>query len=136
LNFDALVESYALAQEEHARRHGALIEARGAVAPHLRKQADAEIARARWLKRHRGIPSELLYDRTTGDAIDPELVALEVAVAGAEVDVAWCRAVEVACVEELKGMTLEELMARNEANRPRVDEMRARAVALLEEENA
>lgn len=94
-------------------------EATAAVSAHLRKQADAELAVAAWLKAHRGIPSNVLYT-PTGEPLDPELQALEEAVAKAELDVAWCAAVVVAAMEAYKGEPIADTLARNEAHQHRV----------------
>lgn len=127
----ALGEAAELIAAEQSRRDAAYREARDAVAPLLRLQADAEVARARWLKQRRGVPSHVLYDVETGEPRDGTLRVLTEAVRAAEADARWCMAVEVATAEELKGETLEAVMARNEANRARVTGQRARALAAV-----
>lgn len=122
--------------DDHERRVAAYVEARESVAPHLRKQADAEIERARWLRKRRGVPSHLLYDPATGDALDPELVKLTAAVRKAEADVAWCQAVEIACAEELKGEPFDVAAARNAVHRTDIADARSRALALTAGEEA
>jgi hypothetical protein len=86
-------------------------EAKASVPAHLKVQADAELARVAWLKAHRGVPSDVLYDRDTGEPLDPELRALEAAIVQAESDVAWCRGLVVACGEAIKGRPFEEVVA-------------------------
>lgn len=115
-------------EAEHARRGAAYREARDAVAPLLRLQADAEIERARWLRKRRGVPSHVLYDPETGEPADPDLKTLTDAVRKAEADVVLCRALEVACAEELKGEPLQAVIERNEANRHVMAAGRARAL--------
>lgn len=108
-------------------------EAKAAVPAHLRKQADAELAQVAWLKRHRGVPSHVLYDPRTGEPLDPDLRKLEAAMHRAERDVAWCRAVEVAAMEAYKGETIAEILARNEAHRAKVGATAAKARSLGED---
>lgn len=103
-------------------------EAKASVPAHLQRQHAAEMARLDWLKAHRGVPSDVLYDRETGEALDPELRALEDAVTAAEADVAWCRGLVVACGEAYKGESFADVVARNEANRHLIDAARAKAV--------
>lgn len=91
-------------------------EAKASVPAHLKRQADAELARTAWLKKHRGVPSHVLYDRTTGEPLDPELRDMEDAIAAAERDVAWCRGLVVACGEAYKGESFDEVIA---AQKPR-----------------
>lgn len=115
----------------HAHIHGAAFrEARAAVGIHRRRQADRELDRAAYLKKVRGVPAHLLYDRSTGEPIDAELIRLQSAVEAAQADVEWCQAVEVACAEILKGETLTEAMERNVAGRSAVASMRAEGLAL------
>lgn len=92
-------------------------EARDAIGPHRRVQADGELARSAWLKRHRAVPVDVLFSKDTGEPLDPELVALDAAVAAARVDVDWCRAVMLAAGEAFKGEPLEDVLARNAAHR-------------------
>lgn len=106
-------------------------DAKDAVPTHLRKQADAELAHAAWLKAHRGVPSHVLYDRDTGAPLDPELQELEGAIVQAELDVQWCRAVEVAAMEAYKGQPIEEILARNAEHRHRIGGAREAAMQLL-----
>lgn len=101
-------------------------EATEAVGTHRRAQAQAEQAEQRWLKRHRGVPSHLLFDRTTGDPIDPALVELRAAVNQACLDVEWCRGTMVAAGEAFKGESLEAVIARNNAHRSLIAERRSR----------
>lgn len=104
-------------ESEIVERHAAYREARDAVAPLRRRQAEAETAMAGWLRRHRGVPSHVLYDAETGRPLDAELAALERAVDVASADVRWCRAVEVACAELVKGEPLQAAIDRNAAHR-------------------
>ncbi len=83
-------------------------DAKASVGPHRRVLADAELARADWLRRHRAVPAGDLYDATTGDPIAPELVALSDAIAAAAADVDWCRALVLACGEVVKGVSFED----------------------------
>lgn len=110
----ALGKAAELILAEHERRRAAFTEARNAVGVHRRRLADIELERARWLRRHRGVPVDVLFDRETGDALDPQLAELERRLQAAAEDVVWCLAVEVATAEELKGESLETVMARNE----------------------
>jgi hypothetical protein len=100
-------------------------EAKASVPAHLKRQADAEIAVAEWLKTHRGVPADVLYDRTTGEPLDPELRALEDAVEQAQADVAWCRGLVVACGEAYKGRPFDEVVAAQKP-RPTASELLAR----------
>lgn len=84
-------------------------EAVASVPAHLRVQSDAELAVADWLRAHRGVPTDVLYDRATGAALDPELAALETAVVKAAADVAWCRCLVIACGEAVKGVKFEDV---------------------------
>ena len=102
-------------------------EAKASVPAHLQRQHTAEVSRLQWLKAHRGVPTDVLYDRTTGEPLDPELRALEDAVTQAQADVAWCRGLVVACGEAYKGESLADIAARNEANRHLIDEAREQA---------
>lgn len=95
-------------------------EAKDSVPAHLRKQHAAEMAVVDWLKAHRGVPADELYDRISGEPLDPELARLEQAVKQAEADVLWCRAVVVACGEQIKGRPLDEVLA-TQGPRPTVD---------------
>lgn len=110
---------------EYERRHAACREAVASVAPHLKAQADAELALGAWLKAHRGVPAHVLYDRETGAPLDPALAALEAAAHRAETNVRWCRAVVVACVEEFKGEPLADTLARNDTGRAHMNRLRA-----------
>ena len=116
---------------EQDRRRDTYVEARDAIGPHRRAQAKAEIKLAEWLKAHRGIPTDLLYERD-GTPRDPALQALEAAARKAEADVELCQAMALAAAEELKGETLEAVLARNEEHRAQVSASRDTAVALLE----
>lgn len=121
--------------DEHARRHAAYIEAREAVAPALKVQADAEIARGRWLRKHRAVPPHLIFDPKTGDPLPgTELAALEQQVADAVAAVDWCRAVEVACMEAVKGEPLEVTLERNAAGRAHMVELHDSALEILVEQ--
>lgn len=104
-------------EADQSRRHAAYREAKAAVPAHRRVQADAELERAAWLKRHRGVPAHVLYDRNTGEPVDNELAALESAVSAAVADVRWCQAVQAACAVEIKGEALEAILARNDEHR-------------------
>ncbi len=84
-------------------------EAKAAVTAHLRRQAAAEQAVIDWLRVHRGVPVDELYDRDSGEALDPALSVLEAAVVAAEADVRWCRGLVIACGEQYKGRTFEEI---------------------------
>jgi hypothetical protein len=84
-------------------------EAKAAVVEHVRAWGTAELALVAWLKAKRGVPAHLLYDAKTGGALDPELATLERAVRKAEADVAWCRALVIACGEAYKGCAFEDV---------------------------
>lgn len=103
-------------------------EAKASVPAHLQRQHAAEVARLVWLKAHRGVPADVLYDRDTGEPLDADLRALEDAITQAEADVAWCRGLEIACGEAYKGESFEAIVARNEANRHLIDKARAKAL--------
>ncbi len=96
-------------------------EAKASVPEHLRRQHAVEVAVVDWLKAHRGVPDHELYDRETGAALDPELVALEAAVEQAQTDVQWCRALVVACGEAIKGRPLDDVIA-SQGPRPAIPE--------------
>ena len=68
------------------------------VPAHLRKQSDAELARIAWLQAN-----------PDGSPDDPVLVALTAAMHKAEADVAWCRALVIACGEAVKGCRFEDV---------------------------
>lgn len=87
-------------------------EAKAALLEHRRVWAAAEQARADWLRRHRGVPSHLLYRRDTGDPLDPELVELEAAVEKAAADDEWVRGLVIACGEAFKGCSFDEAASR------------------------
>lgn len=106
-------------------------DALNAVGPHRRRLADAELRRLEWLKRHRGVPAQLIYDSQTGDPTDPELVALDAGVAKARADVEWCRAVVVAAGELYKGESFAVVVARNEAHRPAASKSRNHAMQII-----
>lgn len=84
--------------------------AKAALPEHRKRWADAELARNAWLYAHRGVPSHLYYDATTGVATDPELFVLEAALAKAAADDVWVRALVVACGEVVKGRTFGEVV--------------------------
>jgi len=84
--------------------------AKEAVTEHVRRWAEAGIAKHRWLKKHRGVPAHKLYDPKTGEPVDPELAALEAAERQAHADSEWCRALVVAIGEQIKGQPFEELV--------------------------
>ena len=107
-------------------------EARDSIGAHRARQAQAEQARGAWVKAHRGVPADKLYDRSTGVPIDPELLALSAAVDRATADVQWCRAVTVAAAEALKGMTLEDAIAQNDAGRAAHQRSVAKALSSLD----
>lgn len=106
---------------------GDLPAVRRAVTEHRRAQAAAGVAKARWLRAHRGVPVTAIYHQD-GTPKDPELASLEAALAQAAADVEWCRAVEVAVAEEVKGEPFEVVVARNEANRQKAMSTRNKAV--------
>lgn len=99
--------------------------AKAAVVDHLVAWADAESALHLWLKTKRGVPRHVLYDAKTGDPLDPELKALEAAVADAEAGYQWCRGLVVACGEQVKGRSFDDCMASQGA-RPSRDEIAAK----------
>jgi hypothetical protein len=106
-----------LTEDEQAALGAAYREARDSIAAHLRVQAEAEVAAGAVRRRLRGLSASELFDRETGDAIHPDLIAAEGAVAAAAADVDWCRAVTVACAEALKGEPLLVVLERNRQNR-------------------
>lgn len=100
-------------------------DAKDSVAAHRKVQAGAELALARWLQKHRGVPREQLYGPDGAPAV-PELAQLEAAVDRAHADVKWCRAAVVACGERVKGRPFEAHEAAS------VPAGRARAFEALE----
>lgn len=94
---------------EQERRGADFRHARDSVTEHLRAQAAAELERSAWMRRHRGVPIDVLFNRDTGEALDPELKALDDAVAKAEADVAWCEALTIACGEVFKGVKFADV---------------------------
>ena len=119
------IKTYNSMLDEYKSRvqvYQALISANQAKISMYREQIAAEVARLDWLKAHRGVPAEVLYDRETGEALDPELRALEDAVTRAEADVAWCRGLVVACGEAIKGRPFDEVVAA-QGPRPTVSDL-------------
>lgn len=106
-------------------------EAQEAVTLHRKREVDADLERMAWLRRHRGIPSDALYDRKTGDPIHPELAELEDALAKASADTRWCEALVLACGEAFKGEPLGKVLARNEKHRHKIT---GRAAQLTDED--
>lgn len=94
-------------------------DAKASVVENRRVQAVAELDQARWMKRHRHLPPDVLYDRDTGDPLHPELAALAAAVDKAHRDVKWCRGLVIATAEAFKGEPFEKVAARNAAHRGR-----------------
>jgi hypothetical protein len=90
-------------------------EAKASVPEHLKRQAKVELEQVAWLKKHRGVPADVLYDRTTGEAQDPALADIGARMKQAESDVAWCRAVTVAAGEAYKGESFDEVAQRNDS---------------------
>lgn len=101
-------------------------EAKGAVGVHRHREVQVDLERMSWLRRHRGVPSSALYDRTTGDPIHVELIELDARLAKAAADTVWCEAVMLACGEEFKGEPLPVVVARNELHRPKIIQRRGR----------
>lgn len=99
-------------------------EAVAALRTHRKAEVAADLAVMTWERAHRGVPSHLLYDRTTGEPTDPELIALTAARAKATADFLWCKAVVVASGEAYKGETFAAVVARNERNRRSVSDRR------------
>lgn len=95
-------------------------EAKAALPVHVAAWGAAERALNDWLRTHRGIPSDRLYDPKTGDPIDPQHRDLEAAVIRAYNDQLWVRALIVACGEAVKGEPFDDVFARNEAGKHRV----------------
>lgn len=80
-------------------------EAKASIGIHRQRQAAAEDAYAEALSRS-------LMDRTA-----PEVVAAKVEVDQAVADVRWCQAVTVAAGEAYKGVSFEDVVARNDETR-------------------
>lgn len=78
--------------------------AKQAVTDHLRVLATAELAVVEWL---RALGSPVAAIEAAAAPTHPEHLALLAAVQRAEVDVAWCRALVVACGEVVKGCKFE-----------------------------
>lgn len=114
-------------EDAHAAACRAFADAQAAVGVHRRVQADAEIAMAQWLRKHRHVPADRLYG-PDGKPRDRTLVDLEAAVDRAHSDVQWCRSVAVACGEAVKGEPFETAAARNDANRAAMQAARTRAI--------
>lgn len=95
-------------------------EAKAALPAHVEAWGAAEQALLDWLRAHRGVPSNKLYDPKTGDPVDPEHQALEAAVTRAFEDQLWVRALIVACGEAVKGEPFDDVFARNEGGKHRV----------------
>lgn len=83
-------------------------------------EVQVDMERMSWLARHRGVPADVLYDRTTGDPIHPDLIDLEARMAKAAADTLWCQAVMLACGEAFKGEPLQEVLERNAKHRQKV----------------
>ena len=86
-----------------------------AVVSHRVAEAAADQALKSWRRARRGVPSHELYDRATGEPLDPEHVELEAASAKASADVLWCKALVIACGEVVKGVTFAEAARRRSA---------------------
>lgn len=102
-------------------------EAKASIPAHLERQKAIELERTAWLKKRRGVPADVLYDRETGEPRDPTLVDIESRLATAEGDVRWCRGLVIACGEAYKGETFQAILDRNEQNRAKVEQAKAQA---------
>ena len=91
-------------------------EAKQSVTDHLRRQGLLELERLAYLKTLRGVPSDELYDRQTGNPLDPRLRDMEAGIEKAQTDVAWCQALVIACGEAYKGESFAEVLKRHEPN--------------------
>lgn len=92
-------------------------EAKASVTEHLCRQSRAELERLTYLKTLRGVPVDELYDRVSGDPIDPTLAGMETAIDKAQTDVGWCRGLVIACGEIYKGESFTDVQKRHEPNR-------------------
>lgn len=91
--------------------------AKAAVTEHLARWSDACQAKAAWLRAHRHLPAHVLFDRDTGEPLDPELRELHDDVSEAEAAYWWCRALVVAVGELIKGKPFEEVLAEQQRHR-------------------
>lgn len=97
-------------------------EAMASIGVHRRRQAAAEVAYAAVFHRH------------GGDRAAPDVVAALEVLDRAVADVQWCKAVTVAAGEAFKGVSFEDVVANNEANRAEhsAAALRERALSHLE----
>lgn len=114
---------------EHARAYR---EAKDAVVAHRRVQAGAELALAHYLRERRGVPRDRLYG-PDGAPKTATLANLEAAVDQAHADVQWCRALVVACGEQVKGEPFERAVERNDEGRSTARAGLGHALAVLED---